>query len=98
MPRTTNRYLKKEEIAALINDFLKFDKDNDCKITIKQMCKILGQDYKDLTQNNNKSLMALIGTIKIDFPNFLEFYEKHELAKVLSQAELELAGENSILR
>ena len=45
MPRS---YLKEEEIAEKVKEFLNADKDDDCKITIKQMCKILEHDYKAL--------------------------------------------------
>ena len=48
MPRS---YLKEEEITKKVKEFLNADKDDDCKITIKQMFKILGHDYKIVTAN-----------------------------------------------
>ena len=48
MPRS---HLKEEEITEKVKEFLNADKDEDCKITIKQMCKILGHDYKAVTEN-----------------------------------------------
>merc|ERR1711971_206996 len=102
MPRS---YLKEEEITKKVKEFLSADKDNDCKITIKQMCKILGHDYKIVTANpaqnqvqedplninKNESLLALIGKIKIDFPTFLEFHQKHEVSKLLKKIETEMS-------
>ena len=44
-------HMKEEEITEKVKEFLNADKDNDCKITIKQMCKILGHDYKIVTAN-----------------------------------------------
>ena len=41
-------HMKEEEITEKVKEFLNADKDNDCKITIKQMIKILGHDYKAL--------------------------------------------------
>jgi hypothetical protein len=33
----------------------------------------------------------LIGKIKIDFPTFLEFHQKHEVSKLLKQIETEMS-------
>ena len=91
------RYQEKE-ITELVKKFLSADKDNDGKISIQQLFKIMGQDFKDVAQNQVQepsfkySLLALVGTIKIDFLTFLEFHEKHELSKILNHAELETNG------
>ena len=82
---------EKEELTRLVNLFLSVDKDNDGKISIKQLCKIMGQDFNDMIQNQIQeplpeySLIALIGTIRVDFLTFLEFYKKHELSKIFKQ-------------
>ena len=41
--------------------------------------------------SNYKSLLSLIGKIKIDFPTFLEFHQKHEVSKLLKQIETEMS-------
>ena len=41
--------------------------------------------------SKNESLLALIGKIKIDFPTFLEFHQKHEVSKLLKQIETEMS-------
>ena len=89
------RHLKEEEVTKLVQKFILADKDNDGKISIKQLCKIMGQDFKDITQNQAQessdkySLITLVGTIKIDFLTFLEFYEKHELSNTWKEFLLE---------
>ena len=54
MPRS---YLKEEEITEKVKEFLNADKDNDCKITIKQMCNILGHDYKAVTEDPQNEVL-----------------------------------------
>ena len=94
----SQNHLKEEELAKLANLFLSADKDKDGKISIKQLCKIMGQDFNAIAQNQAQepsfkySLFALIGKIKIDFLTFLEFHEKHELSKILKQAETETSN------
>lgn len=92
--------LKNEKIIELKKTFLSFDNDNDCKITIKQMCTILKQDLNSFVNNqkeppfNNKFLVELIGSIKIDFTTFLELYAKHqlELINYWKQIDAEILG------
>ena len=92
--------MKEKEITELVKKFLSADKDNDGKISIKQLCKIMGQDFNTIAQNQVQepsfkySLFALIGKIKIDFLTFLEFHEKYELSKILKQAETETANDD----
>ena len=94
----SQNHLKEEELTKLAKLFLSADKDKDGKISIKQLCKIMGQDFNDIAQNQVQepsfkySLFALIGKIKIDFLTFLEFHEKYELSKILKQAEIETAN------
>ena len=87
----SHRQLKEEEITRLVKIFLSADTDNDGKISIKQLCKIMGQDFNDFTKNeankpsNKYSLIALVGTIKVDFLTFLEFHKKHQLSNAWKQ-------------
>ena len=93
--KIAQNHLKEEELTKLVKLFLSADKDKDGKISIKQLCKIMGQDFNDMIQNQIQeplpeySLIALIGTIRIDFLTFLEFYKKHELSKIFKQYILE---------
>ena len=47
--------------------------------------------HKINLNSKNESLLALIGKIKIDFPTFLEFHQKHEVSKLLKQIETEMS-------
>ena len=88
----THLNLKKKEIAELKEKFLSVDRDDDCKISIKEMCKLLEKDYNELittSQASNKCFMQSIGDIRIDFATFLEFYGKHHLTKSLEKIQAE---------
>ena len=43
--------MKEKEITELVKKFLSADNDNDGKISIKQLCKIMGQDFNAFAQN-----------------------------------------------
>lgn len=47
--------------------------------------------HKLYFNSNYKSLLALIGKIKIDFPTFLQFHQKHEVSKLLKKIETEMS-------
>merc|ERR1712039_1138844 len=66
--------------------FLSFDKDDDCRITLKQLGKVFEKMYgKDYDAELHYS--SLIGSIKIDFSTFIDFHEKYKLRHLLEQLE-----------
>jgi len=74
---------KDSSTSYLKEIFLSVDKDDDCKITLKQLSKVIMKLY-GINYDADKQYSSLIGLIKIDFWAFLAFHEKYKLRRLLN--------------